>query len=99
MAKIKRNKERDREEQRQLAAMGWHCITVWECELTPKKREMTLESIAFTLNHIYLQDHAVQRGSELRVARIKGDEKNYPQMDEEYGSIPIAAEEIADSQM
>ena len=99
VAKIKRNKERDREEQRQLAAMGWHCITVWECELTPKKREMTLESIAFTLNHIYLQDHAVQRDSELRVARIKGDEKNYPQMDEEYGSIPIAAEEIADFQM
>lgn len=35
-----------------MAAMGWHCITVWECELTPKKREETLESIAFTLNHI-----------------------------------------------
>jgi DNA mismatch endonuclease (patch repair protein) len=51
--------ERDKEEQRKLAAMGWHCITVWECELKPAKREETLESIAFTLNHIYLQDHAV----------------------------------------
>ena len=59
VAKIIRNKERDREEQKQLAAMGWHCITVWECELTPKKREETLESIAFTLNHIWLTDHAV----------------------------------------
>ena len=59
VAKIRRNKERDREEQKQLAAMGWHCITVWECELTPKKREETLESIAFTLNHIYLQDHSM----------------------------------------
>jgi len=58
--KIRRNKERDREEQRKLAAMGWHCITVWECELTPKKREETLESIAFTLNHIYLQDRRCQ---------------------------------------
>ena len=40
--------------------MGWHCITVWECELTPKRREETLESLAFTLSHIYLQDHAFQ---------------------------------------
>lgn len=31
--KISRNKERDREEQQQLARMGWHCITVWECQL------------------------------------------------------------------
>ena len=58
VAKIRRNKERDKEEQKKLAAMGWHCITVWECELTPKKREETLESIAFTLNSIYLHDHA-----------------------------------------
>ena len=57
VAKIRRNKERDKEEQRKLAAMGWHCITVWECELTPKRREETLESLAFTLNHIWLQDH------------------------------------------
>ena len=61
VAKIRRNKERDREEQKQLAQMGWHCITVWECELTTKKREETLESIAFTLNHIYLQDHSVKK--------------------------------------
>lgn len=61
VAKIRRNKERDREEQKQLAAMGWHCITVWECELTPKKRDETLESIAFTLNHIYLQDHSIAK--------------------------------------
>ena len=60
VAKIRRNKERDKEEQRKLASMGWHCITVWECELTPKKREETLESIAFTLNHIWMQDHQVK---------------------------------------
>ncbi len=58
VAKIRRNKERDKEEQRKLAEMGWHCITVWECELKPAKREDTLESLAFTLNHIYLQDHS-----------------------------------------
>lgn len=58
--KIRRNKERDKEEQRLLAEMGWHCITVWECELTPQKLEATLDSIAFTLNHIWLQDHGAR---------------------------------------
>ena len=57
IAKIRRNKERDKKEQSKLAEMGWHCITVWECELTPKRRVSTLESISFTLNHIWLQDH------------------------------------------
>ncbi len=56
--KILRNKERDREEQRRLAEMGWHCITVWECELKPAKREQTLQSLAFTLNKIWLEDHS-----------------------------------------
>ena len=59
ISKIRRNKERDKEEQRRLADMGWHCITVWECELKPLKREQTLDSIAFTLNHIWLQDHSI----------------------------------------
>ncbi len=61
--KIRRNKERDKEEQRKLAAMGWHCITVWECELKPSKREETLESLAYTLNKIFLQDRTVKHGS------------------------------------
>ena len=61
VAKIRRNKERDKEEQKKLAEMGWHCITVWECELAPAIREQTIESIAFTLNHIYLQDHSTQK--------------------------------------
>ena len=59
VAKIRRNKERDKEEQRKLAEMGWHCITVWECELKPKVREKTLESLGYTLNKIFLQDHSV----------------------------------------
>ena len=58
--KIERNKIRDMEEQKALAAMGWHCITVWECQLKPAVRTKTLESLAFTLNHIFLQDHSVR---------------------------------------
>ena len=94
VAKIRRNKERDKEEQKKLAAMGWHCITVWECELKPAKREETLESIAFTLNHIYLQD---RRLIEPRIARISRNEaggKDYQQWDDEDIKMPIAAEEL-----
>ena len=93
VAKIRRNKERDKEKQKKLAEMGWHCITVWECELKPSKREETLESIAFTLNHIWLQDH-----SRPRIARI-GDAPettgtSYPQINEDDVRMPMAAEDI-----
>lgn len=59
--KIMRNKERDIEVQKKLAEMGWHSITVWECELKSGRREKTLQSLAFTLNHIFLNDHKVNR--------------------------------------
>ena len=62
--KIRRNKERDKQEQQKLAEMGWHSIVVWECELKPKAKEKTLESIAFTLNHIYLQDRQIPKSYE-----------------------------------
>ena len=60
LAKITANKERDKEEQRQLAKMGWHCITVWECELKPKVRDKTLEALAYTLNHIFIEDRSIK---------------------------------------
>ena len=59
--KVKRNKERDLKVRHELAAMGWHSITIWECELKPFKREDTLESLAYTLNKIFLQDRTVKR--------------------------------------
>ena len=77
--KIRRNKERDKEEQRKLSAMGWHCITIWECELRPKVREQTLESLAFTLNHIWMKDHQVVV-------------KPYPRFEEEDGTMKAAEE-------
>ena len=78
--KIRRNKERDKEDQKKLAAMGWHCITVWECELKPQVREQTLDSLAFTLNHIWMQDHQVVAAP-------------YQSMEEENG-MPMAAEPL-----
>ena len=59
--KIKQNRERDQKVQRELASMGWHSIVVWECELKPKVREKTLESLTFTLNRIFLQDHCFKK--------------------------------------
>lgn len=56
MTKVTRNRERDKRVQRELAGMGWHCITVWECELKPEVRERTLESLEYTLNRIFLED-------------------------------------------
>jgi DNA mismatch endonuclease (patch repair protein) len=61
VAKIRRNQERDLKVQHELAAMGWHCITIWECELKPKVREKTLESLTYTLNRIFLQDNSIRR--------------------------------------
>lgn len=58
--KIRRNQKRDAEERLKLKEMGWHCITVWECELRPRVRERTLQSLEYTLNHIYLQDHSMR---------------------------------------
>ena len=79
VAKIRRNQERDVEEQKRLAEMGWHCITIWECELKPSKREETLRSLAFTLNRIWLEEHAVIG-------------KPYPKMEEEEGMLKVAEE-------
>ena len=57
--KISRNKKRDKEDQKKLAQMGWHCITIWECQLKPAVRQQTLTALEYTLNAIFLQDHAL----------------------------------------
>lgn len=55
--KIARNRERDAEELRQLAGMGWRCIVVWECELRSGRRDETLESLVVTLKRAYEEEH------------------------------------------
>ena len=72
VAKIRRNQERDLTVQHELAAMGWHSITIWECELKPKVREKTLESLAFTLNKSFLLDSSTQaQGDGLQDRTVK----------------------------
>ena len=58
--KVRRNQERDSKVLQQLTSMGWHSITIWECELKPAKREATLNSLVYTLNKIFLHDRGVK---------------------------------------
>ena len=76
--------------------MGWHCITVWECELKPSKREATLDSIAFTLNHIWLQDHRslTPDPSPRGEGNYYGEGSNYQLPEEEDTQMPMAAEDV-----
>ena len=58
--KIKRNQERDKEVKLKLNKMGWHYITIWECELKPSNRNKTLESLLYTLNRILLLNYGAK---------------------------------------
>ena len=78
--KITRNQERDVEVKHKLNAMGWNCITVWECELKSAKREATLQSLAFTLNEIFLNNHKVRSYDQKEVTPLMAAESAF-----EYG--------------
>ncbi len=56
--KFARNRERDARNQALLQAAGWHVIVVWECQLSPKRREATLRELDVTLSRIVLQQNS-----------------------------------------
>lgn len=58
--KIERNRNRDLAERQKIVSMGWHCITIWECQLKPKVRQQTLEALVYTLSHIFLEDRRIE---------------------------------------
>lgn len=43
--KIEATKKRDQQVRTELKIMGWNTLTVWECELKPDKRDLTLNKI------------------------------------------------------
>jgi len=57
-AKISRNHQRDQQVVSQLSHMGWHSITIWECQLKPKNFLQTMNALIQTLNTIFLKNHA-----------------------------------------
>ena len=56
--KIVRNRHRDEVTTAHLEALGWHVITVWECELKPAELEARLDEMA----------EEVRRAGEARLA-------------------------------
>jgi len=39
------NANKDAQDQTLLNSLGWRVITIWQCELSPKKREATLSNL------------------------------------------------------
>ena len=90
--KIERNKQRDIEVQHKLAKMGWHVMTVWECQLdTKEKREQTLMAIEYTLNHIFLMDR--ERHDATSIALSVPSIRPYQLPEEDERAIGMAAED------
>ena len=48
--KIRRNIERDAADAQALEALSWNVITVWECELNPKRLAATVEHVVSELS-------------------------------------------------
>lgn len=48
-AKIERNRARDQQVNASLKAMGYHVLTVWGCELTKERIEVTLRNLALSI--------------------------------------------------
>ena len=76
--KIRRNIQRDDDVKRKLSDMGWYSITIWECQLKPKMREQTLNSLSYTLNYIYFghqnaPDYTIEKEESMLVAEDLSD--------------------------
>ncbi len=54
--KIETNKKRDQLNIQKLGLLGYRVITIWECELTKKNRDKTLDSLLMTLSQIVLNE-------------------------------------------
>ena len=55
--KIRRNQERDKRNVQLLRDNGWQVITIWECQLTPKRLENTMLQVELLLNENFLALH------------------------------------------
>ncbi len=49
-AKIKRNKERDKQNYKDLHKAGWNVIVIWECQLKRDKIDDTMRQVEHSLN-------------------------------------------------
>ena len=51
-SKIIANIERDRKKETELNELGWNVIVIWECQLKPRSKDDTLESLVNELEEI-----------------------------------------------
>lgn len=56
--KIRRNQERDQQNYQLLQENGWQVIVVWECQLTSKQIEQTMNEVELRLNNNFLSLHS-----------------------------------------
>ena len=50
--KLRRNRQRDTENQEKLMALGWRVIVVWECHLKKSKKDAALAALAADIKEI-----------------------------------------------
>lgn len=67
-AKIERNRQRDVEVGIKLRQMGWTVITLWECELSVKRRHETLERLSETLRLLARKPYPLTPQQDLSIA-------------------------------
>ena len=78
--KICRNQERDQKNYQVLQENGWQVIVVWECQLTPKQIEQTMNEVELQLNENFLLLHSKH------IPFYYNTEEEHP--------LPMAAEEM-----
>ncbi|MDO4436333.1 MAG: DNA mismatch endonuclease Vsr [Coriobacteriaceae bacterium] len=68
-AKFRRNIERDREALAELEALGWHAITIWECELKRARVDETMDRVIEEIRSVTRErDAEAERRKALREA-------------------------------
>lgn len=77
--KIKRNQERDQKNYQLLQDNGWQVIVVWECQLTPKRIDQTMNGVELLLNE--------------KLLSLYSKHKPFLYHTKEESSLPMAAEE------
>ena len=78
--KIRRNQERDQKNYQVLQANGWQVIVIWECQLTPKQIEQTMNEVELRLNE--------------KLLSLFSKHTPFHYHTEEESSLPMAAEEL-----
>lgn len=77
-AKVTRNKLRDEQVTAKLESMGWHVVTIWECQLKKTVFEQTMAALSSTLvqnRESWLYAKA-RRQSERELARLSKATRN-----------------------